>query len=127
MRTYILIGCAYIIGVSIIAVLAFYQSYCTLSLRSPKSPELRPLILKSIKFAGACLLLLVLFSISMKMCRHYHINFAVSFIISVLLSLCFLGLCYKFKLSPNDLNKEKSEDNKNKKLLNNQKKEIKNS
>ena len=99
MRTYIAIGCAYIIVGCVIAVLVFYESYCARASRSQESPELRPLLLKSIKFGGACFLVLVVFTISQILCRHYQISFAISFMISVLISLCFLGFCYLFNIN----------------------------
>ena len=102
MRIYIAIGCAYIIVGCVIAVLAFYESYCARSSRSPKDPEWRPLLSKSIKLAGAIFLLLVVFTASQMLCRHFHIGFWISFMISVLISLCFLGVCYLFKIRLSD-------------------------
>ena len=64
MRTYIIIGCVYIIGGCIIAVTVFYNSYCARASRSQKDPELLPLLWKSIKFAGLIVLFLVLLTIS---------------------------------------------------------------
>jgi len=126
MRIYIVVGCSYIIAGCIIAILAFYESYYAAS-RTQKASQWRPLLVKSVKLAGAILLLLVLFTISQELCKHYQISFVISLMISVLLSLCFLGLCYKFKLSLNDFTQEKSKESKNKELLNNLKKEVKGS
>jgi len=97
MRRYIAIGCAYIIAGCVIAVLVFYESYYVRS-RSQKKPELLPIAVKSVKFAGAIFLLLVVFTASQMLCRHFHIGFWISFMISVLISLCFLGACYLFKI-----------------------------
>ncbi len=74
-------------------VFAFYESYTQLS-RSQKTPEWRPLLVKSIRRAGVCFLLLVVFTISQMVCKHYHAGFVISFMISVLISLSFLG-CYR--------------------------------
>ena len=97
MRIYILIGCAYIITGCVIAVLVFYESYCVRS-RTQKNPELLPIAVKSFKFAGVIFLLLVVFTASQILCKHFHISFWISFMISVLISLCFLGVCYLFKI-----------------------------
>jgi len=97
MRRYIAIGCAYIIAGCVIAVLVFYESYYVRS-RSQKKPELLPIAVKSVKFAGAIFLLLVVFTASQMLCRHFHIGFWISFMISVLISLCFLGVCYLFNI-----------------------------
>lgn len=94
MRIYILIGCAYFLGGCIIVVLAFYESYCSRSSRHQKDFEMRSLLVKSAKFAGACFLLLLVFTISQTVCRRYNTGFVLSFIISVLISLSFLGFCY---------------------------------
>jgi len=118
-KIYITFGCP-------LPLLFFYSAYLV-TLNSNPPPEFRPLLLKSIKLAGATFLLLVLFTISQELCKHYQISFVISLMISVLLSLCFLGLCYKFKLSLNDLTQEKSKESKNKELLNNLKKEVKGS
>ena len=80
------------------AVLAFYESYCARSLRSQKVSELWPIAVKSVKFAIACLLTLGLFIISHILCRRYHISFIISFIISVLIALGFLGFCRLFNI-----------------------------
>lgn len=117
MRIYILIGCVYFLGGCIIAVLDFYESYCVRS-RTQKNPELLPIAFKSVKFAGAIFLLLVVFTISQTVCRHYNISFVPSFMISVLVSLCFLGFCYLFGIkSPSsfdDSNGKKGIEYKNK-------------
>jgi len=79
---------------------------------------MRPLLVKSAKFAGACLLLLVVFTISQKACRYYHISFVISFMISVLISLGFLGFCHlpnmKHPSSLDDPAIKKGTENKNK-------------
>ena len=95
MRRYIAIGCAYIIAGCVIAVLVFYESYYVRS-RSQKKPELLPIAVKSVKFAGAIFLLLVVFTASQMLCRHFHIGFWISFMISVLISLGFLVCYYLF-------------------------------
>ena len=100
MRTYIAIGCAYIIVGCVIAVLAFYESYCVRSSRSPENPKWHLLLSKSIKLAGAIFLLLVVFTVSQILCKHFHIGFLGSFGISVLISLGFLGCCFRFNLKP---------------------------
>jgi len=97
MGRYIAIGCAYIITGCVIAVLVFYESYCVRS-RTQKNPELLPIAVKSFKFAGVIFLLLVVFTASQILCKHFHISFWISFMISVLISLCFLGVCYLFKI-----------------------------
>lgn len=97
MRTYIAIACAYIITGLVIAVLVFYETYCARA-HSQKPPELLPIVVKSVKFAGAIFLLLVIFTASQILCRHFHIGFWISFMISVLISLCFLGACYFLKI-----------------------------
>jgi amino acid permease len=97
MRVYIAIGCAYIIVGCVIAVLLFYESYCARS-RSQKDFKFRPVAVKSVKFAGAIFLLLVVFTASQMLCRHFHIGFWISFMISVLISLGFLRACYLFKI-----------------------------
>lgn len=126
MRRYIAIGCAYIIAGCVIAVLVFYESYYVRS-RSQKNPELLPIAVKSVKFAGAIFLLLVVFTASQILCKYFHIGFWISFMISVLISLGFLGFCYRFKLSSKDFSEEKSKESNNKELLNNLKKEVKGS
>jgi len=63
-----------------------------------KTMELRPIAFKLVKFAGACFLALVLFIISHVICRYYQISFAISFMISVLIALGFLGLCKLFDI-----------------------------
>jgi len=73
----------------------FYESYCVRS-RSQKKPELLHIAVKSIKFAGAIFLLLVVFTASQILCKHFHIGFWISFIISVLISLGFLVCYYLF-------------------------------
>jgi uncharacterized membrane protein len=98
MRIYIITGCAFFLGGCIIAALAFYESYCSRSSHPQKDFEIRSLLAKSAKFAGACILLLVVFTISQMVCRYYNISFVPSFMISVLISLNFLGFCYLFNL-----------------------------
>ena len=122
MRTYIIIGCAYIIAGCVIAVLAFYEFYFIRASHSQKAPTLRPSLMKSIKVAGACFSLLVVFTISQMLCKHYHVGFGISFMISVLIALSFLGFYYKFKLHLNDFSEEKSKEDKDKESLNNLKK-----
>ncbi len=95
MRTYLTIGCAYIIAGCIISVLVFYESYCARS-RTQKNPELLPIAVKSIKFAGAIFLLLVVFTASQILCKHFHTGFWISFMISILISLGFLVCYYLF-------------------------------
>ena len=120
MRTYILIGCVYFLVGCIIAVLAFYDSYSARLSHSQKNFEMRSLLVKSAKFSGACLLLLVVFTISHKVCRYYHISFVISFMISVLISLGFLGFCHLLNIKPpsslDDPAIKKSTENKNKDL-----------
>jgi len=79
----------------------FYGAYLV-AIGSQKTIELRPLLGKAIMFAGATFLLLVLFTISHFSFRHRRFGFWISFMISVLLSLGFLGFCYRFKLSASD-------------------------
>ena len=120
MRTYITIGCAYIITGCVIAVLAFYESYCARSSRSPENPEWHTLLSKSIKFAGAIFLLLVVFTVSQILCKHFHIGFWISFIISVLVSLGFLEFCHRFNMdnlfSIDESTTKKTTEKKNKEL-----------
>ena len=97
MRIYIVTGFAYFLVGCIIAVLVFYESYCARS-RLQQVLKFRPVAVKSVKFAGAILLLLVVFTASQMLCKHFHIGFWISFMISVLISLCFLGACYLFKI-----------------------------
>lgn len=98
MRAYIIIGCVYIIVGCVIAVLAFYESHCARTSRSPKGAELRQIAMKSVKWAGALLLLLIVFTTSQILCKHFHIGFWVSFGVSVLISLGFLGCCFLFNV-----------------------------
>lgn len=105
-KVYVIFGFAWPFGI-------FYTAYLC-AVDSQKAIELRPLLRKAIKFAGATFLLLSLFLISHNLCRHYQISFAISFTISVLLSLCFLGVCYRFKISLSD----SSVSNKNNEITN---------
>ena len=95
MRIDIEIGCFYFLTGCVIAVLAFYGSYCAGASRSQKDPELLPLLWKSIKFAGFLVLFLVLLTISHKLCKHYQISFLVQFLMSCVIALAFL-VCYYF-------------------------------
>ena len=81
----------------IIAVLAFYESYCARS-ASQKDFKFRPVAVKSVKFAGGIFLLLVVFTASQILCKHFHIGFWISFMISVLISLGFLVCYYLFDI-----------------------------
>lgn len=105
-RAYIIFGLGWPFG-------AFYVAYLG-AIRPQKTIELRPLLRKASKFAGATFLLLTLFLISHKLCRHYRLGLAISFTISVLLSLGFLGGCYWFKINLSD----SSVSNKNNEITN---------
>lgn len=109
-----MIGCIYIVGACIIAVLVFLDFYFYQS-RSRKDTELLPIVFKSIKFAGTLLIFLVVFTISQILCKHFHIGFGISFIISCLIALCFLWVVYRFNLGFS----ERSESKKKIEKLNN--------
>jgi len=97
MTRYITMGLIYVIGGCVIAVLSFYHAYSVHSC-SPKDSNLASLLLKSIKFAAALLLLLIVFTASLFLCKHFHIGFWISFMISVLISLGFLVCYYLFDI-----------------------------
>ncbi len=59
---------------------------------------MRQIAMKSVKWAGALLLLLIVFTTSQILCKHFHIGFWVSFGVSVLISLGFLGCCFLFNV-----------------------------
>jgi len=56
-------------------------------------------MIRSIKFASILILFLVLFTISQILCRHFHVEFWISFIVSVMISLGFLGFCHLFNIT----------------------------
>jgi len=92
------IGFVYFLAGCIIAVLAFYNFYCTQASRSQKDPELLPLLWKAIKFAGLIVLFFVLLRISHKLCEHYKISFLVQFLISCVMALALLVCFYFFDI-----------------------------
>ena len=102
MRTYFTIGCVYIITGCVIAILAFYESYCARSPHLRKGFKWRHIAIQSVKIAGALLLLLVVFTVSQILCKHFQIGFWLSFTISVLISAAFLGAWHHFKIGPSD-------------------------
>jgi hypothetical protein len=88
---YVVWGCAF-------AVLAFYESYEARLSHSQKAPVLWPIAVKSVKFTVACFFALVLLTVSHILCRRYHLGFAVSFTIAVLIALSFLVACKLFNI-----------------------------
>ena len=92
----------YIISGGGFAGLAFYQSYARKLEQSQKIPSLWPIAFASIKFGVACITAVMLLIISHVLCKQYHLGFAVSFTIAVLIALSFLVLCRVFSIkSPN--------------------------
>jgi hypothetical protein len=91
MKVYILMG----IPICMAAVLAFLDFYTRASC-SQKDPKLGAIVVKSVMFAGACFGGLVLFIISQIVCGHFHMGFWIPFMISVLISLVFLGFCHRY-------------------------------
>lgn len=114
-KIYIALGCT-------LPLLSFYTAYLA-AVNVRKNIEIRPLLSKSIVFAGVAFLLFVLFTISHMLCRQYHLGLVIPFIISVLLSLGFLWVCYRFKLSLSDSSvSNKTNEITNKKFIDKQKK-----
>ncbi len=113
MRVYIVTGFAYFLVGCIIAVLVFYESYCARS-RSQEVLKFRPIAVKSIMLSGALLLVMTLLLISHFSFRHHRFGLCVCIMISVLLSLGFLGFCYRFKINLSD----SSVSNKNNEITN---------
>lgn len=113
--TSILFGCAFVFKNHVTSLwtlyvicgiafsgLAFYQSYLNRMERSQEIPSLWPIAFASIKFGVACITAVMLLIISHVLCKQYHLGFAVSFTIAVLIALSFLVLCRVFSIkSPN--------------------------
>jgi hypothetical protein len=87
---YIAFGCG-------LPAMVFYSAYCK-RLYENSNVEIRPLAMESIKFAGAIFLLLVSFITALLLCDYYHLGYVIPFIISILLSLGFLGACKFFNI-----------------------------
>ncbi|MCJ7691945.1 MAG: hypothetical protein MUO22_00825 [Sedimentisphaerales bacterium] len=88
----------------------FYAAYLG-ALGSQKTIQLRHLAVTSLMLSGALLLVVTLFLISYFSFRSHRFGFWITFMISVLLSLCLLGFCYHFKigLSGGSVSNENSE------------------
>lgn len=97
MRNYIVIGCVSIVMWCIVVVFLFYQSYEQLA-HSLKASDYLKLIINSIKRAGIIFLLFVVFILSQIICKHYQVGFVISFIVSVIIALGFLGFCKLFNI-----------------------------
>ncbi len=91
----------YLIFGLVLPFLVFYGAYLRM-VGSQKSIPLRSLTTKSAKFAGALLVFFGLFIVSEKVCRYYDVGLPISFVVSLLISLCFLGICHRFKLGLSD-------------------------
>ena len=89
---------AFVVTGLVIAALVFYETYCTLSSRSEKVSKWRPVIVRSVMFAGAISLFFAVFIISDNLCERFNIGFWISFAISVLIALGFLGVCKLFNV-----------------------------
>lgn len=77
--------------------IVFYAAYLSI-IDLQKTVVLRPLAVRSLKFTVALILFFSLFVMSEKFCRHYQLGLAISLMISILISLCFVGVCYVFKI-----------------------------
>lgn len=97
MKTYVLMGFAYFLTGCIIAVLRFFDIYCDQS-HLQSGVKMRSFVIESVKLGGACFLLLVVFTISHMVCKHYNIGFVLSLIVSILIASAFFGLCILFKI-----------------------------
>ena len=104
---------AYIISGIALPFAVFFVAYVG-AIDSQKTLKMRPLLGKSIKFTGVLLLSLALFFISHNLCRRYHLGLVIPFMISGLIAMGFLGVCYRFKLSLSD----SSASNKNNEITN---------
>ena len=92
---------AYIISAIALPFMVFYIEYLV-SINSKKTIEWGLLLLKSAKFTIVLFLSLTLLLLSNRLCRHYDVSSAISFGISVLIALGFLGFCYRFKINLSD-------------------------
>jgi len=91
LNIYVLMGCAF-------GVIVFYQSYITRLTRTEKYPDLQALSVDSVKLAIVYFVALSFLTVSHILCRQHHISFVISFAISVLIALSFLGLCKLFNI-----------------------------
>ncbi|MHC4706569.1 MAG: hypothetical protein ACYS8I_05730 [Planctomycetota bacterium] len=89
----------------------FYAAYLG-AIGLQKTIRLRHIAVKSIVLSGALLLVFTLLLISHFSFRHHRFGFWISFMISVLLSLCLLGFCYRFKISLSDSSVSNKNDEK---------------
>ena len=87
----------YIIPGIAIPLLTFYMAYLN-DITSKELMDFRQLFMKSIKFAIALLLAFYSLLLSDQLCEHYHVSFAISFGISILIALGFLGFCKLFNI-----------------------------
>jgi hypothetical protein len=87
----------FIISAVAIPIGTFYLAYLS-AIVSKEPVKFRRLFANSIKFAIALLSMLYLLVLSWQLCRHYNISFAISFGISALIALGFLGFCRLFNI-----------------------------
>jgi hypothetical protein len=88
---YIVLGFAF-------AVLVFYRAYEKRLLHGQKEIKLYPLAVQSVKFAAACFIPLVLLSATFILYKQYHLGFATSFIIAMLIAMSYWVTCKLFNI-----------------------------
>jgi len=125
MSSEIAMWCSIIIAGCIMVVWCFYGYYHNQLSRTQKTPQWRPLLVKSIKRAGALFLPVLVFFISQMVCEHYDASLTISLMVSSLIPLCFIVVWYKLGwFSDKNSTENESKESGHEGLLDNSKKKV---